>query len=40
MTLRLEAGNMGINNVDVATIEAPYPARKRAGLDAISAEKA
>jgi succinate-semialdehyde dehydrogenase/glutarate-semialdehyde dehydrogenase len=32
MARRLEAGNIGINNVDVATIEAPYPGWKESGL--------
>jgi len=29
---KLEAGNIGINNVDVATTEAPYPGWKESGL--------
>ena len=32
VALRLESGNIGINNVDVATIEAPYPGWKESGL--------
>lgn len=32
MMTELEAGNIGINNVDVATIEAPYPGWKESGL--------
>ena len=32
MARRLEAGNIGINNVGVATIEAPYPGWKESGL--------
>ncbi|MEM0011287.1 MAG: NAD-dependent succinate-semialdehyde dehydrogenase [Nitrososphaerota archaeon] len=29
---RLEFGSIGINNVDVTSVEAPYPARKESGL--------
>lgn len=32
MSTELEAGNIGINNVDVSTTEAPYPGWKESGL--------
>lgn len=32
LSRELEAGNIGVNNVDVATIEAPYPGWKESGI--------